>query len=345
MNVPFHFVVPGPLDQATGGYRYVGRIVAALRNHGRTVIVHELPGRFPACDAIARDSARSTLEHIPVDEAAIIDGLALPAFYDLLPARAKRVVALIHHPLGRETGLPPDAARDWLAREMTALGKVDGIIVTSRSTADDLRSIGLVRSDLAVVPPGTDRARASSRHARGLLCVASLTPRKGHVDLLMALSGLKRHRWRLDCIGSAERDVAHARRVRRFIRAFALGRRVRLLGEVDDGALAYAYRRAGLFVLASRHEGYGMAFAEALAHGLPIVGYRAAAVKATVSCGAGRLVSPGDRRGLRRALRRLMVPTVQAHCAKMARRAARRLSDWRTSADELAAAVDRVVRR
>jgi glycosyltransferase involved in cell wall biosynthesis len=46
---------------------------------------------------------------------------------------------------------------------------------------------------------------------------------------------------------------------------------VRILGRLDDQALADAYRRAWVFCLPSDYEGFGIPYAEALASGTPVV--------------------------------------------------------------------------
>jgi glycosyltransferase involved in cell wall biosynthesis len=252
-------------------------------------------------------------------------------------------VALVHHPLGLETGLARDAARRWLAAEAAALRQVRGIIVTSPGTAGDVRRMGVDATPIAVVVPGTDRpARLPMRrNPRTLLTVASLTPRKGHVAALAALARLKRRRWRLVVVGSPTRDPACARRIRRAARDYGLGGRVRFAGELGATRLAREYARAGVFLLASRYEGYGMAFAEALAWRLPVVGLRAGAVGRTVPRSAGILARPGDRNGLTRALRAMLAPATRRRYAAGAARAAARLPGWEDAARDFARALDR----
>jgi glycosyltransferase involved in cell wall biosynthesis len=353
-------VVPGPLDQATGGYRYAQRLVERWRASGQAVVVHELPGRFPDPDDVARDAAAALLARLGdaarivptrivptriVPTRIVIDGLALPAFYDRLTSdhvTGARVMALIHHPLGLETGLARAAARRWLDAEAAALRQVRGIIVTSPDTAGDIRRMGVEETPIVVVLPGTDRpARLPARRdPRMLLTVASLTSRKGHVAALAALAALKHLRWRLLLVGSPARDPACARHVRRAARDYGLGRRVRFAGELSGARLAHAYAHAGLFLLASRYEGYGMAFAEAMAWRLPVVGLRAGAVGRTVPRSAGILARPGDRRGLTRALRTMLALATRRRYAAGAARAGRRLPRWEDAARAFAYALD-----
>jgi glycosyltransferase involved in cell wall biosynthesis len=106
-----------------------------------------------------------------------------------------------------------------------------------------------------------------------------------------------------------------------------------MLGAVGEDELAALHRDADLFVLASRHEGYGMAFAAAVSHGLPVVGTLAGAIPETVPRGAGMLVPPDDATALGGALRAMIADADrrEAHAAA-ARAAAAMLPDWDATA-------------
>ncbi|MDY6942930.1 MAG: glycosyltransferase family 4 protein, partial [Pseudomonadota bacterium] len=219
------------------------------------------------------------------------------------------------------------------ALERRALAQLDGVICTSESTRQALVGRGYDGARVRVVSPGTRRAACPPRRPRSstpaLLCVATITPRKGHPELLRALVGLRHRRWRLECLGSVHRDAEQTRRVRAIIRRQRLGSRVRLRGECDERTLERAYRRASVFVLPSHHEGYGMALAEALIHGLPVVSTTAGAIPDTVPRGAGWLVPPGDTRALRRAIAAVLCqPRRGRQMAQAARRAGRQLRSW-----------------
>lgn len=336
-------MVPGPLDQRTGGYLYDTRIVEGLRAQGRVVAVHELAGRFPRVDQAASSAAAAAIAKVA--GTAVIDGLALPAFAELADRMAPWV-ALIHHPLALETGLTASeaAALDAIERRLVPLAA--RVIVTSQQTVADLASYPVPPDRIGVVLPGTapaPLARGSGGPGLELLCVASLTPRKGHLVLLEALASLVNLDWHLTCVGSPEHDPRAAATIRQAVADRGLAGRVALAGELDEAGLVPHYERADLFVLASYHEGYGMALAEALARGLPIVSTNAGAIPGTVPPSAGILVEPGDPAALAGALRQVM--TEQSLRDLLAAGAASergRLPSWQGAAQGFAAELEQI---
>jgi glycosyltransferase involved in cell wall biosynthesis len=120
-----------------------------------------------------------------------------------------------------------------------------------------------------------------------------------------------------------------------------LGDRVRLYGEVSAAELQSMYGQADAVVLPSFFEGYGMALAEALARGLPVVSTMAGAIPDTVPRDAGILVSPGDALALRAALAVLLdEPRQLARLAAGARVARAVLPTWPQAVSRFAAALD-----
>ncbi|MGE0312400.1 MAG: glycosyltransferase [Lautropia sp.] len=326
MNAPAVFCYPGDIDTPTGGYRYDRRILQGCAGFRAL----SLPGAYPFPDAAAIAAAGRALAAIPDRTVVVVDGLALGVLPQVVARERERLalVALVHHPLHLETGLD-DAAREWLAAaERQALASVRRVVVTSAHTVGDVVALGVASERIVVIEPGTDRPvlrghelevvpdpeadpEAADAPLR-LLCVASVVPRKGYTTLLDALARVDRdgaaRRWRLRCVGSLTRDAAHAQAVLAKARAF--GASIEFVGERDEATLAACYERADAFVLASHHEGFGMALAEAIAHGLPIVATRAGAIPATVGDGEpdcpALLVAPGDAEALAAALGRLM---------------------------------------
>jgi len=333
------FAVPGDLAALTGGYGYARRVIAAWRADGIAVDAIPLPGSFPNPSAHDLDAACTSLAAVPVDTPLLVDGLA----YGALPAVRVRalnrpVLALVHHPLADETGLSDVQRRTAHEQERAALAAAAHVCVSSPSTGRQLTGdYGVDVARVTVAEPGTDPAPRAMGAAVGadpvLLTVGTLTRRKGHDVLVQALDRIRDLPWHSEWIGSTDRDPAWARHVQDLIREADLGVRVGLRGSVDDDALAYAYGRADVFVLATHFEGYGMVFTEALARGLPIVASGKGAVPDTVPRQAGAVVPPGDPAALAGALRHMLThPDRRAECAAAAWQAGQALPRWRDTA-------------
>jgi glycosyltransferase involved in cell wall biosynthesis len=335
------FLIPGDLAALTGGYAYDRRIIEELTALGLDVRYQALDGSYPdpTPGAVADTAAR--LAALPDGATVLVDGLAYGVMAESIAPHAGRlrIVALVHHPLALETGHSEEARERLAAAETRALAFSDAVIATSATTARALvADFGVAEDRLATAPPGVDAVPFVEPDAAAeplILSVGTLIPRKGHELLVAALARLAHLPWRARIVGGA-RDAACAEGLRKAIADAGLAGRIELAGEIAD--MEPEWRRATLFALATRHEGYGMVFAEAIAHGLPIVGCAAGAVPEVVPPEAGILVPVDDVEALAGALKTLLTdPAKRASLAAGARSAAANLPTWRGSAEIIAA--------
>ncbi|GAA1106959.1 glycosyltransferase family 4 protein [Nocardiopsis metallicus] len=299
------FVVP-EATAPSGGHTYDQRVAAALGELGRPVRTVALGGAWPRPGRGAVAELSAVLAEAPDGSRVLVDGLVACGVPEaVLPhARRLRIAVLVHLPLADETGLAAGTARDLNARERALLRGGVTVVATSAWAARRLaEQHGLER--VAVVRPGVDPAplaRGSGFEERAdsvprLVCVASLTPRKGHDLLFQALSGLRDLSWTCVCAGPGT-PPPHS----------GLEDRVRFTGAVVGGALAEVHDCADLLVLASRAETYGMVVTEALARGVPVVAARVGGVPEALGRTSdgrvpGLLALPEDAAALEHALR------------------------------------------
>jgi glycosyltransferase involved in cell wall biosynthesis len=116
--------------------------------------------------------------------------------------------------------------------------------------------------------------------------------------------------------------------------SLALQDRVTFLGTLSRRQLVERYRRAAIFCLPSRQEGFGIVFLEAMACGKPVVAARAGAVPETVADGeCGLLLDPDDPEALARALTALLRdPDLRQEMGEAGRRMVKRYGADRVAA-------------
>lgn len=333
---PLHILCPGDINQLTGGYGYLRRLVAGLRERGDTVIVHELPGPHPFVDGPSRDAADAIMASIPDGAPVLIDGLALPvAAHAIWVDRYRlRFAALVHHPLHLENGLTPEQADTLFRIERDALAHMRHVIVPSRTSMRGVVDLSVPADRISIANPGTDPAEPAtgSGGVPTILCVATLTPRKGHLVLIEALARVKHLPWHLVLVGSDARHPGQAAAIALSIAGHGLADRVRLAGELSGPALDAEWRAADLFSLTSFHEGYGMVAADALKRGLPCIVTDAGGLAEVVPPEAGAVVPPGDVGALAAAFERLLSdPAALAAARAAALRAGEGLPSWQYS--------------
>jgi glycosyltransferase involved in cell wall biosynthesis len=342
--LPVAFCIPGDLALPTGGYRYDREALARLGRHGIAATHLRLDGNYP--DPSPEDIARTQAQLAAIGRRTIllIDGLALGAMPPpMIAALPQKTIALVHHPLGLEAGLPAERAAFLLANEQAVLASVRHVIVTSALTARTLeQDFAVPRQKITVAEPGTDRAprAAGTGTPVRILAVGALSPRKAYDRLVVALAPLTDIDWHLTIAGATDRAPETVSALRALITSSGCAERVTLAGSVSDDALAALYDKSDLFAMSSLYEGYGMALTEALARGLPIVTSSGGAAAETVPDAAALKVPPGDVMLLSEALRRVISDrALRGRMADAAWAAGALLPTWDDTARDIAEAI------
>lgn len=344
------FAVPGSLQTPTGGFLYDRKILSGLDADGWTVNVLDVGTGFPFPKPQTLQRAQDYLLGDDDPSVLVVDGLALGVMPNAAARLADRrpLLALVHHPLYLETGLTDEQCRDVFESERAALAPVRGVITTSPETKNRVsEDFGIDAQRVWTVEPGFERPDTLPPISREgpvrILSVGSLVARKGHDRLIAALSDLTALDWTLTIVGADDRDPDHTRMLQSLIAEHGLNDRVVLTGAVSDTALRDAYLSSDLFALASHYEGYGMAYAEAILHGLPVIGTTGGAITSTVPPGTGLLVPPDDPAGLSKALCTMLEDTAKrCETAERARRSGATFQTWETAARRFASILESV---
>jgi glycosyltransferase involved in cell wall biosynthesis len=312
------FVTGTSPDVRGGSGTYVGISVLreAIEARGHRIELLALRPRNGPVSLVERllfnVRARSRARRALPDADAII-GFDLDGLW--VEARGARRIASIKGVVAEEAKFERGAPRARLTVEAffekLHARRAERVVATSAHSAARIAAdYGVSAERIAVVPEPIDLAlwrRALEvapqlpRGVNSILCVAHLYPRKDVATLLAAMARLSS--------GAVLRVVGigpELARLERLARRLDLGGRVEFLGHVPFARLAGEYRRADVFCLPSRQEGFGIVFLEAMAAGLPIVAARAAAVPEVVPDGQGGILVPvGDEAALANALDRL----------------------------------------
>ena len=349
MNV-VQVLMPGDVDDPavpSGGNTYDRRVCRGLADLGFEVREILVRGAWPRPEAAARTELARSLAALPDGAVVVADGLVACGVPEVaVPQSGRlRLVVLVHMPLADDTGRAPRIAAELDVRERETLRAAMAVVTTSPATARRLAERhGLAAGRVHVVPPGTDPAPLApgTDGASRLLCVASVSSLKGHDLLVRALATVTDLPWTCVCAGSLTRAPAYVADLRRLVDRLGLDSRVRFTGPLTGDRLASAYAAADLAVLASRAETYGMAAAEALARGVPVLAPEVGGLPGTLGRTPGGdvpglLVPPGDAAALARALRHwLGEPQLRDRLRDAARRRRTDLPGWETTAHLLA---------
>ncbi|MFB6707522.1 glycosyltransferase family 4 protein [Streptomyces sp. NPDC056333] len=352
-------VMPGGVDDPSapsGGNTYDRRVCRDLPRLGWQVHEYAVAGTWPRPRATARAELARILRESADGAVVLLDGLVACAVPDIVVPEAERLrlVVLVHLPLGDETGLDPATAAALNAGERRTLQAAATVVATSDWAARRLVAHhGLDPGRVHVAAPGADTAPLAigtgTGRAPSLLCVASVTPRKGQLQLVEALAAVADLPWNCVCVGGPGQDPGYVARLRELIGRNGLGDRVHLVGPRTGTELDASYAAADLLLLASHAETYGMVATEALARGVPVlvtaVGGLPEAVGHVPDMGVpGFLVPPRDPAAFASALRLWLGDPVERRRSKQAAVARRTvLAGWDSTSRSLAAVLERLL--
>ncbi|MBN2585763.1 MAG: glycosyltransferase [Candidatus Fermentibacteraceae bacterium] len=292
------------LRRLTGGILYDHRVCLRFGEEGFQVDCFDLDTlprtakflRFPATACLRRNSPDFDILVSDLGNSTLTMGFQEHA------RRTGRLTVLICHHF--RSGLESTPLRRLLHRysEARVVGGAQLLVANSPHTVSVLKSMGRHQGDIVLAPPGLSVPVASEPvcrdEPREILSVCGIEPRKGVMEMVRALGASGLPDITLTIAGDLGQDTGYTKRVLELIGELGLSSRVRLPGRMTREELVGAYGSADAFMLLSGWEGYGMAIAEAMASGLPIISTTAGAIPGLVEDGeAGLLVAPGDWKG------------------------------------------------
>jgi glycosyltransferase involved in cell wall biosynthesis len=333
----------GDPQRVTGGYLFHRRLAERAHQHGAEVTFVSIPD-IPLPWAIVTGPVWLRAPAIRAADMLVLDSLAAAAAAPWLSHIAAPIVGMLHQPLGgmdahhlvRSFRTPFDR-RAYRACRL--------LMVASEWLLDQLAAARMPRAKVRVVAPGknlngngdgeadirpSECAKLRNGRLIAALSVANWLPRKGIMELLEAVARLPDPVVTLHLVGDTSTRGPYARRIRDRVEQPDLRERVVVYGVLPSAAVQRMYRAADVFVLPSFEEPYGTVWGEAMAAGLPVVGWHAGNLPFLADHGTeGMLVDVGDMPALGAAIEQLARdPGLRTRMGRAARRRAAARPTW-----------------
>ena len=239
----------------------------------------------------------------------------------------RRPVVLTVHGSDWRSGLAPIR---WATR--WAVRRADAVTTPSREFHAEMAGLREGRGRCCFIPNAVElppledlaRPRGSSAAGPHIISVGRLIPQRRH-DLLIGVLAALRPRFpgaTLTLVGDGPARAGLERQAR----DLGLAEAVQVTGWLDPAVVSRCLKRADLYVSPTTVESFGMAVAEAAAHGLPVVTTRVGYAAHLVLDGeTGYVVAPGDADALAVAVAKALADP--EGCRRMGRRGRRRVED------------------
>lgn len=317
MNVGL--VIYGNLNTVSGGYLYDRQLVEHLRQHGDKVeIFSQEPRGYSASllENLTGDLADSILD---ADlDVLLQDELNHPS---LITAnrRLKQqsdlpIVSIVHH-LRCSEDHPRWKKAMVRVLERRYLRSVDAFVFNGETTKAVVDRVAGVSEPSVIAVPAGNRLDADISDSdiqqrairvdgpRHLIFLGSVIRRKGLHHVLEALTAFSSEQWDLSVVGRLDVDESYTGEIKELIRTYRLEDRVTLYGPLPDREIIRLLRNGDLLAMPSSYEGYGIAYLEGMAFGLPAIGTTSGAAHEIITHHEnGWLIPPGDVPAIRQIL-------------------------------------------
>jgi glycosyltransferase involved in cell wall biosynthesis len=283
----------------SGGYRFNQGLANSLRERGAGTLEEWEPGH-----------------PLPLNPARVVlvDSLYLgrPAGDRIrrwLEDGQRRGYLLGHYLPMEDASLDEEQKATWQRNARTWLSTLRGVFCTGDRQREAWRRHFPGLGEIHFLPPAIPDLRTAPYPEKAvsspvrLVTVGTLFPGKGQHEILDTLREIRDAPFRWDLIGSREADPAYASQFAQRLQDEGLGGSVFLHGCLSPESCAALLEGAHLCVSASRFESFGMAHAEALARGVPLLAYDVGDLTLWVTPGPGAwIMDPCDTAAWRRQL-------------------------------------------
>jgi glycosyltransferase involved in cell wall biosynthesis len=236
-------------------------------------------------------------------------------------ARQMPVTATIHHPITVDRRLEVQSTRSFIKKvkalrwysfinmQIRVAKQLSHIITVSDSSKKDIaKEFNICESKFKTIPIGIDTnnfypVQTIKKQANRIIVTNSAdTPLKGLYHLLYAIAGiLKIRRVKLVVIGSPKKNGG----IEKLIKKLGIGDHITFTGRIDNERFVKEYAKAGIAVVPSLYEGFGLPVGEAMACRIPVISTTGGALP-EVAGDAAKLVPPGDAKALEKAILELL---------------------------------------
>lgn len=293
-------IIYGELTQHPGSYLYDRYLVRGLSRLGHTLDVISLEerdyGRHLLDNfsfGLRRQLRRSRFDVLLQDENNH------PSLFYLnrgLEKSSRFPIVSIVHGLRSSQSWSSTEARVYAQIERQYFKTIDGMIVKSQDTRDEVQRLAGALPPFVIAQPGRDHIqpdvsqdaveeRARQTGPLRLLFLGDVVRSKGLHFLLAGLASLERSAVRLDVVGDLQQDPTYVRETQATIVREGLTQVVTLWGTLKGESLLERLRIAQALTVTSEGEGFGMAYLEAMGFHLPVLASHDGAARELVSDG------------------------------------------------------------